>query len=60
MKCPYRKTIVHWPEIRDGEKIRFARDTEEFGECYEEKCPFFEKYENGEKDCRKAAREENK
>lgn len=60
MKCPYRKTIVHQPEIREGDKIRFERQTEEFGECYESECPFFRTRPDGEKDCRKAAREENK
>ena len=43
MKCPYRKETIIQPEIRDGEKIRFERHTEEFCDCYQEECPFFMK-----------------
>ncbi len=57
MRCPYRKTIVRQPEIREGVKIRFEREAEEFGECYQEECPFFVKYGNGEKDCKRAQEE---
>ena len=57
MKCPYRKETIIQPEIREGEKIRFERHTEEFCNCYQEECPFFVKYGNGEEGCRKAKRE---
>ena len=63
MICPYRKVIVHQPEIREGEKIRYQREYEEFADCYGKECPFYGEYwTNGDETdihgvCKRASKE---
>ena len=42
MKCPFRKTIIHAPERKQNYAHFFANDIEEFGDCYEEECPYYQ------------------
>lgn len=41
MKCPYRKIVIHQPDRMYGDTRKFAVDTEEYPNCYENKCPFY-------------------
>ena len=41
MKCPYRKEIIHQREYKSGYTTHWAKDIEEFSDCYENKCPFY-------------------
>lgn len=54
MKCPYRKNIVHQPDRNEHYIRYFAQDIEEFGNCYENECPFYV-----DKRCYKAEMETN-
>ena len=42
MKCPFRKIVIHKPEVHDGYYKRYAQDIEEYPDCYEDECPFYE------------------
>ena len=50
MKCPYRKIIVHRPEVEQGYVVskgyltECSKDIEQFADCYEGACPFYEPY----------------
>ena len=41
MKCPYRKTVIHQREYQRNYVTHFARDIEEYQDCYENQCPFY-------------------
>lgn len=47
MKCPYRKIILHQPDREEGMRRIFARDIEDFAECYGKECPFYRSETNG-------------
>ena len=53
MKCPFRKEVVHYPEQKVGYVKEFARDTEEYADCYERGCPFYREV-FGEEHCKRA------
>ncbi len=42
MKCPFRKKIIHKPEIRNGYYPIYPQDVTEYMDCYENDCPFYE------------------
>lgn len=49
MKCPYRKIITKRPEMKGHYTIKFAQYIENFADCYEGQCFFWE-----DKKCHKA------
>lgn len=47
MKCPYRKTITHYPAKKFNDRIvQAAFDEEAFGECYNAECPYYDVFES--------------
>jgi len=57
MKCPYRKEVIHYPEQTIGYVKEYARDIEEFADCYEKECPFYMTIANGRYYCAMASSE---
>lgn len=56
MICPFRKTIRH--NYGHGPNHAPTSDVEEYGDCYEDRCPFFVPERMGEPEhCIKADRE---